>query len=253
MEKKESEQVSVTQSAPTAVVAQPQNGLAIAAMVVGIVAFLSGLVPFWGLAVGVSAVVIGSISLKKTTRKGMSVTGIVLGGIAALVNLIVIILFLVSLAAVGTIVATGIATGIAKSSDSSAEIVNNFKVGDVISFDSKKINVSTPERNWNSGNQFITPDSGNEFIKIQVTIENDSNNEVAYNTFDWKLQDSKGVIKDISSATYGTDGALNSGELAPSGKVSGFLIFEVASGDNNLTLRYEPSFWSDRKIEIKLQ
>lgn len=127
-----------------------------------------------------------------------------------------------------------------------------FKPGDVIEFDGKKVTVSAAERNWNSGNQYITPQSGNEFVKLQVTIENNSTSEAMYNSFDWKLQDSKGVIKDVASVIFTVDGALNSGQLAAGGKVAGFLVFEVPAGDTGLTLRYSPSFWSDKKIEIKL-
>jgi hypothetical protein len=127
-----------------------------------------------------------------------------------------------------------------------------FKLGDVIDFDGKKVSVSTIERNWDSGNQYITPQGGNEFVKVQVMIENNSKSDITYNTFDWKMQDSKGVIKDVSSVTFGTDGTIGSGELAISGKIAGFLVFEVPSGDEGLTLRYNPSFWSDKKLEIKL-
>ena len=146
-----------------------------------------------------------------------------------------------------------------QASSSSASTITNkspehatFKAGDVIAFDNKKVTVSAPERNWDSGNEFIKPDSGNEFIKVQVTIENDSNDDASYDAYDWKLQDSNGVIKDVDSATYSVDGALNSGQLAKNGKVDGFLIFQVTSGDTNLTLRYSPSFWNDKKVEIKL-
>ena len=122
----------------------------------------------------------------------------------------------------------------------------------MIAFDEKKVTVVSVQRNWDTGNQFMKPDAGNEFVKVQVSIENNSKSEAMYNTFDWKLQDSKGVIKDVDSVAYGVEGALSSGELAPGGKVAGFLVFEVASGDAGLTLRYNPSFWSDRKIEVKL-
>lgn len=138
------------------------------------------------------------------------------------------------------------------STDQKAAEQTTFKPGDTIEFDGKKVTVAAPERNWNSGNQFITPQTGNEFLKVQVTIENNSTGEAMYNTFDWKLQDSKGVIKDVATVAYGVDGALNTGQLAPKGKVTGFLVFEVPAGDAGLTLRYSPSFWSDRKIEIKL-
>ncbi len=127
-----------------------------------------------------------------------------------------------------------------------------FKAGDVIAFDDKKVTVAAPERNWDSGNQYIKPDSGNEFIKVQVAIENDSKSQASYNTFDWKLQDSQGVIKDVDATAYTVDGALNSGQLATGGKVSGFLIFQVPAGDAGLTLQYSPSFWTDKKVEIKL-
>jgi len=127
-----------------------------------------------------------------------------------------------------------------------------FKVGDVISFDNKKVTVTSVERNWNSGNQFITPASGNEFVKVQVTIQNNSDDQISYNTFDWKIQDSKGVIQTPASVTYTVDGALNSGELAKNGEKSGFLVFEVPSGDSGLVLQYNPSFWTDKKLEIKL-
>ncbi len=127
-----------------------------------------------------------------------------------------------------------------------------FKVGDVISFDGKKVTVVSVERNWNTGNEYIKPQSGNEFVEVQLTIENDSNNQISYNTFDWKIQDSQGVIKDISSNTYIADGNLGSGNLAANGKVSGVLIFEVTNGDKGLVLQYNPSFWSDKKLEIQL-
>lgn len=92
-----------------------------------------------------------------------------------------------------------------------------FKVGDIISFDDKKVTVSSVTRNWNSGNEYITPQSGNEFVKVQLTIENNSNNKISYNTLEWKMQDSQGVIKDISSTTYMADGNLGSGDLAANG------------------------------------
>lgn len=149
---------------------------------------------------------------------------------------------------------TATKVGNVPNSNQSSEVKEQtiFKVGDVISFDDKKLTIISAERNWNTGNAYITPQSGNEFVKIQLKIENDSNNQISYNTFDWKMQDSQGVIKDISANTYMADGNLGSGNLAANGKVSGVLIFEVTNGDKGLVLQYNPSFWSDKKLEIKL-
>jgi len=166
------------------------------------------------------------------------------------------------LSVIGIIIIIGIVSASSNSGNQTATKINStgtttkeqttFKVGDVISFDSKKLTVVSATRNWDSGNQYITPQSGNEFVKVQVTIENNSSSQISYNTFDWKMQDSQGVIKDISSNTYIADGNLGSGNLASNGKVSGLLIFEVPSGDKGLVLQYNPSFWSDKKLEIQL-
>ncbi len=51
-----------------------------------------------------------------------------------------------------------------------------------------------------------------------------------------------------------TDTALESGDLAPKGKVEGSISFETKKGDANLVLQYYSSFFNDdAAIEIKLQ
>jgi Host cell surface-exposed lipoprotein len=62
-------------------------GLAIAALVVGIVAFLFGLVPVFGALVGIAAVVLGILALRKHQSKGMAITGTVLGGLALVTSI----------------------------------------------------------------------------------------------------------------------------------------------------------------------
>ncbi|MBK7819740.1 MAG: DUF5067 domain-containing protein [Tessaracoccus sp.] len=62
------------------------RGLAIAAFVVGIAAFLSGLVPVWGIVAGLAAVALGIISLLKGQTKWMTVLAIVLGGLAVVAS-----------------------------------------------------------------------------------------------------------------------------------------------------------------------
>ena len=62
-------------------------GLALAALIVGSVAFLVGLVPVFGALVGTAAVVLGILTLRKQQSKGMAITGMVLGGIATLASI----------------------------------------------------------------------------------------------------------------------------------------------------------------------
>ena len=64
-------------------------GLALTALIVGIVAFFVGLVPVLGALVGVAAIVFGVLALRRQQSKGMAITGIVLGGIAAVTSVAV--------------------------------------------------------------------------------------------------------------------------------------------------------------------
>lgn len=74
---------------------QPGKGMAVTAMVLGIVAIVLCLIPFIGfisIIGGIAAVVIGIIALKKgKPGRGMSITGIVLGAIGAILAVIVTI------------------------------------------------------------------------------------------------------------------------------------------------------------------
>ncbi|WP_156322491.1 DUF4190 domain-containing protein [Leucobacter musarum] len=69
--------------------APKKMGLAISALIVGIVSLLFCFVPFIGNAIGIlggiTAVVLGILAIKKAQSKGMSITGIITGGIATLI------------------------------------------------------------------------------------------------------------------------------------------------------------------------
>lgn len=65
------------------------KGLAITALVVGIVAFPTGLVPVLGLILGAVGLIIGIIALVKKQPKGFALTGVILSAVAAIVSLVV--------------------------------------------------------------------------------------------------------------------------------------------------------------------
>lgn len=74
------------QGYPAPAVPQPPQpkGLAVSAMIVGIVSLVLCATIFMGIAGGIVAVVLGIVALKKAQSKGMAVTGIITGGIAML-------------------------------------------------------------------------------------------------------------------------------------------------------------------------
>ena len=64
------------------------RGFALAALIVGIAAFLLGLIPFFGVLVGLAAIILGAVALSKHQPKGMALTGLILGGIAAVTSIV---------------------------------------------------------------------------------------------------------------------------------------------------------------------
>jgi hypothetical protein len=76
----------------------PSSGLAIAALVVGILAFLTGLAPIWGIIAGGAAVALGAIALAKKQSKGLALTGLILGGVAMLASLVTTVALVAGLA-----------------------------------------------------------------------------------------------------------------------------------------------------------
>lgn len=126
-----------------------------------------------------------------------------------------------------------------------------YKVGDTIKLGDNKLTVNEVKKL--QGSEYDKPKSGNEFVIVKVTIENAGKSQISYNPFDFKLENSQGQITDQTFTTLDQDTSLQSGELAPGGKVSGTIPFEAPKNDPKLILQYSPSFWSNDMIKVNLQ
>jgi len=82
-------------------------GLALAALIVGIVAFILGWIPVFGAVVGIVAVILGILALRKHQSKGRALTGVILGVIGVLAS---ISMLFVSFALVNTVSDTAAST-----------------------------------------------------------------------------------------------------------------------------------------------
>lgn len=138
-----------------------------------------------------------------------------------------------------------------QNSEKKKEEKTEFKVGDIIAFDGKELTVEKVDRNWNSGNAYMKPKDGKEYVKVSVKIENKSETEMKYNVFEFKAEDSNGAAESADWQTYSLPDSLGSGDLAKGGKKSGSMIFEVPAG-SSLKLHYQPSFWSNKKVIVNL-
>lgn len=144
-------------------------------------------------------------------------------------------------------------TQTSSSSSSTTQIEKTeFKVGETATSDDKSITVTNVERNYQTGNQFAQPESSKEFVLVTVEISNNGKSSMDYNTYEFKMQDSNGVQQSESFSAL-SEGKLNSGSLAPGGKVSGKLAYEVPSGDAGLKLLYQSfSLFSNKAITFSL-
>jgi hypothetical protein len=148
---------------------------------------------------------------------------------------------------------TAINTGNSSSQSEKGAEKTEFKVGETASFNDKSITVTEVQRNYDTGNQFAKPESGKEFVIVTVNIVNNSNSNLDYNTFEFKMQDSNGV-QQSEAFTALTEGKLNTGSLAKGGKITGKLAYEVPKDDARLKLLYQNfSFFDNKAITFNLQ
>lgn len=138
----------------------------------------------------------------------------------------------------------------AESTDEETEEETEFGIGEKVELDGQVVEVTEVERS--SGDDFDKPKEGHEYVIVHILIENNSDDEISYNPFNFKMKNSNGQIEDSVFTMVDSDTALSSGELAPGGNVSGTLAFEQPVDDDELQLIFEASFWSDKKVIFNL-
>jgi Telomeric repeat-binding factor 2. len=121
-----------------------------------------------------------------------------------------------------------------------------FAIGEPAELNGQVVQVT--EVTKSNGNQFDTPSEGNEYVIVNVTIDNNGDKEISYNPFNFKMKNSNGQIEDQGLIMVDQDTSLSSGQLAPGGTVSGTLSFEQPIDDSGLQLIFEPSFWNEEQI-----
>lgn len=126
-----------------------------------------------------------------------------------------------------------------------------YSVGDKVQLGDNVLTVTNVEKS--GGNEFDKPQEGKQYVIVTVKIDNAGSKNISYNPFDFKMANSQGQIVDQAFTIINNDTALQSGELAPNGSVTGTIAFEQPANDPGLQLQYSPSFWSDDTIMINLQ
>ncbi|WP_205693971.1 DUF4352 domain-containing protein [Clostridium prolinivorans] len=139
----------------------------------------------------------------------------------------------------------------AKQADTKKEEPKEFyAVNEDVKLNDAVVKVTKVEKS--NGSDYDKPKDGMEFIIVTVSIKNDGKNEISYNPFDFKMQNSKGQITDQAFTTVNTSTQLNSGNLAAGGEVTGTIAFEQPKNDSALVLKYKGNMFSNKEIKIKL-
>lgn len=127
-----------------------------------------------------------------------------------------------------------------------------FKLGQTATHDNVDLKVNNVKYANSIGQE--TPQDGNQFAIVNVTLKNNSNESKDYNTLDFKI-DNNGDIKD-STCISSDNNDMQSGEMDKGASITKDVIFEIPNNadKSNLKLVYEPSFFNDNlKIRFALQ
>lgn len=124
-------------------------------------------------------------------------------------------------------------------------------VGETAELRDRTLVVNDIERNFTPPNRFSKTEPGNEFVRVSITLQNTGDQDIHYNTHDFKVQDSNGVQRNTETMPQ-LPNRVEYGELAPGGTLNGNIVFEVPQGDNNLSLIYETDAFSKRTVTVRL-
>jgi Domain of unknown function (DUF4352) len=93
--------------------------------------------------------------------------------------------------------------------------------------------------------QYDQPKQGQEYIVVHVKMSNDGQSDQTYSPFDFHVKSSAGNVTNYTfTSSYTANNTLDSGTMAPGGKVEGDLVFEIPVDDSKAELTWTPSFFN---------
>ena len=136
----------------------------------------------------------------------------------------------------GTTTASGGDTTTASSSTS-----GNYAVGQTARLQDQTLVVNQVQRNYSPPDQLPAPQAGNEYVLVNITVNNTSNGSIDFNPFDFQVQGSNGARKGPEPFSEIANALVTPTTLGPRGRLTGNLLFEAAQGDPGLELVYQPN------------
>lgn len=137
----------------------------------------------------------------------------------------------------------------AKKSSKSEVFSKVYKVGEEADINGVKVKVNNIR--YNSGDDVNTPDQGNRYAIVNITITNDSDENIDYNTLDFKFN-IDGNSKDPEYVTLDGQNVddLGSGTLDKGSTLTKDLVGQVPVDETGkkVQLTYQPNSLDDNKL-----
>lgn len=125
-----------------------------------------------------------------------------------------------------------------------------FEVGDVYDSDTIKV-MFLDTGDFQSGNEFIQPESGNKFIYAEFSIENTGESDYSAGSvaFDCYADNT-----DCKYAITGIEGEMTSiTTLSPGRNTKGKICYEVPQSSEEIEIEFETDFLTEHKIYFKVK
>lgn len=215
----------------------PPNGLAIAALVTGILAVLFGLTPL-GFLLGIAAIVLGVLSFKTNTNRTFPLIGIITGAVGTLVSIIFTTLILVGLIAGGIELSRQGVDAFEEAARERQELIEakkDFSKGETAIFGRFQLSAGEVRRNYVPESEFQRASEGKEYVVVPITAKNISDDSEYLSPYDFELI-SAGI--GYSPSPLDVAPAFDSGNLQEGATITGNIVFEVPADARNLKLQY---------------
>lgn len=128
--------------------------------------------------------------------------------------------------------------------------VETFKIGDTVSVHDYNIRVNSIRTDNGDSEGIVTPNSGNEFLYVDCTVENKSaETQTVSSVMMFKVQDADGRSYDWD---IGTNKGQLDGDVASGRKITGEIAVQVPKGKTGLQLVFDADITGDQQVYVQL-
>lgn len=122
------------------------------------------------------------------------------------------------------------------------DVDNKFEVGEIVETSNLKISFIAAGE-YKSDNQFMQPEDGNVFYRLEFEFENISDTDQFVSSWDFTC-----YADSYSMEQHYLDDTDLAATLSKGKKTKGSVFFEVPKDAKEVTLEYETNFWTEDKI-----